>query len=482
MKQNNGFDPDVGNGALGRALSEKISGERSGHCLSEEEISSLVDGRVAPRERKTMLIHITSCENCFQVFSLSSELSETTATRRPLLFRPLGLAASLFLVVLIALVVYKSGWLINRHQVVRESAQIRPAVEKKTKADLPPPATEKESGKTSGKITTPDAGGGSGRASAPGEKGGIKKGKVKQKAVQPEISAAKPAAKVEKLPGDNKEDIKKSSLPSKKGLVEAEEARLEKTSYRLANKRRRPDRAEGFVGGVQYRQFSYKVALLIGNSAYPEHPLARAVSMTEALAGALTSHGFDVLLITDANSESIERAIADFRSRLKKDTVALLYLNGHITEINQRLVYVPLWNPGEKQKTTVRKTIEISPDFLFGRQEVDSVNLLILETGYKTPPGFRLTENSTGLSVLPDGFLVASAVEPGRTIAGSYQQSGLFTQFIIDYLDTDTVDLNYLFQRVRVGVVEKSSGSQLPWIVSTIRQPFQFKKIDTDSL
>ncbi len=59
-----------------------------------------------------------------------------------------------------------------------------------------------------------------------------------------------------------------------------------------------------------------RVALVIGNSAYPDSPLKNPVNDARAMAAALKGLGFDVIARENVTQKQMQRAIAEFGRRL----------------------------------------------------------------------------------------------------------------------------------------------------------------------
>src|SRR3712207_1530100 len=60
-----------------------------------------------------------------------------------------------------------------------------------------------------------------------------------------------------------------------------------------------------------------RTALVIGNAAYPDAPLANPVADATAVAAALEAGGFEVAAVLDADQATMDRAIAAFGERLR---------------------------------------------------------------------------------------------------------------------------------------------------------------------
>src|SRR3979411_601816 len=75
-----------------------------------------------------------------------------------------------------------------------------------------------------------------------------------------------------------------------------------------------------------------RVALVIGNGAYQQGPLATAANDAGLVAQTLQAAGFDVVGARDLDQDALRRALRDFLSKASgsgPDTVAFIYLSGY---------------------------------------------------------------------------------------------------------------------------------------------------------
>ena len=80
-----------------------------------------------------------------------------------------------------------------------------------------------------------------------------------------------------------------------------------------------------------------RIALVIGNSAYRDIPLANPANDARLMADVLGDLGFDVTLALDADQKAMKYAIVAFGERLAaagKDAVGLFFYAGHGLQVN----------------------------------------------------------------------------------------------------------------------------------------------------
>jgi TPR repeat protein len=74
----------------------------------------------------------------------------------------------------------------------------------------------------------------------------------------------------------------------------------------------------------------------------------------------------------------------------------------------------------------------------------------------------------------PAGTYIAFATAPGRTAADGAGAHGLYTQNLLAQLAVPGTKVEDVFKRVRAGVMEASSGQQVPWESSSLTGDFYF--------
>src|SRR5260370_20893754 len=75
---------------------------------------------------------------------------------------------------------------------------------------------------------------------------------------------------------------------------------------------------------------SARLALVIGNSSYPDAdaPPAQTANDARALASTLRKDAFDVDLVQEATGEDMARAIARLKAKVRPDSTVLAYFAG----------------------------------------------------------------------------------------------------------------------------------------------------------
>ena len=158
---------------LGRILTSTLNNRETGPCPSTEDIAALAEGAIHGSQREGLLRHIASCPECYDIFSLTTELVERPAKKRPAIFHPISMAASILIITISVFIIFKSGVRLQPEEV---PLQIMDTVEEAAAEESFEPALSEQTDKEQLKA-------------APGEK--FKKDALRQKKQAPPKPAVK---------------------------------------------------------------------------------------------------------------------------------------------------------------------------------------------------------------------------------------------------------------------------------------------------
>ena len=102
-----------------------------------------------------------------------------------------------------------------------------------------------------------------------------------------------------------------------------------------------------------------RVALVIGNSAYPKAPLTNPKNDAEDVAAALRRLQFDVIERKDVTVAAFDGAVDEFVEKAKHADVALFFFSGHGLQIDKRGFLVPVDFKAETESGALRELVPI---------------------------------------------------------------------------------------------------------------------------
>jgi hypothetical protein len=219
-----------------------------------------------------------------------------------------------------------------------------------------------------------------------------------------------------------------------------------------------------------------RIALLIGNKDYKPGvgALVNPLNDVRLMGEALKAVGFEVLKpAQNAKRADMLIAIHDFASRLKgagADAVGFLYYSGHgIASAGENyLVPVDIDEPSTVLLSV--QGVKQSEVLAILRNEApNAAHYLVLDACRNTLQGAR-----GGKGFLPvgqqSGVLVAFAAEPGKTASDTGHGSGPYAAALAAELVKPGQNDLLMFHRVRVAVMDKTNGDQVPWTEDGIQR------------
>lgn len=220
-----------------------------------------------------------------------------------------------------------------------------------------------------------------------------------------------------------------------------------------------------------------RIALIIGNAAYPESPLANPVNDADAVGQKLAQLGFSTLIRTNATNVQMEEGLKDFLSRLDSCDVALFFFAGHGMQIS-----------GKNYLTAVDTNFDREIDAKYSSLPLDKV-IETMESGLnptdiimldacRTNPYERKWRGSEsrGLAPVytPKGMIVGYATSPGQVAYDGDGTHGAYTDAFLKHVSVQDITIEDLFKRVRNTLSSSTRGRQISWEHTSLMGDFYF--------
>jgi hypothetical protein len=171
----------------------------------------------------------------------------------------------------------------------------------------------------------------------------------------------------------------------------------------------------GLLVGLSAPCQAAKKALVIGNDAYRNIPeLRKAVTDAAAVASALRSIGFSVLVAQNQDRQTMSQALLAFDRSVEKDDVAFFFFAGHRFEIAGRNFLLPTDVPAATEgEEELIKDSSFPVDAIIDRVHARGAQttIMVLDACRNNPfarPGTRALPGAGGLTPLnpPEGTFV----------------------------------------------------------------------------
>jgi hypothetical protein len=209
-----------------------------------------------------------------------------------------------------------------------------------------------------------------------------------------------------------------------------------------------------------------RIALIIGNSAYPSGPLGSPKDDARIIEAKLKILGFEVMTKTDLGREGFFNVIRDFGDRLRQSqTVGLFYYSGHGMQVNNRNYMVPTDADIRSEEDVARYAVPVED--VLARMEMGkgNPNIVILDACRDNPFEKRYKSSQGGLAQMdaPPSTLIAFAAAPGKVAeAGSNGRLSLYTEALTEKIDQPYSNFISMFQAVQNAVYDRSARKQSP--------------------
>ena len=222
------------------------------------------------------------------------------------------------------------------------------------------------------------------------------------------------------------------------------------------------------------QQREQRVALVIGNAAYPSAPLRNPVNDAKDMADKLRGLGFVVIERSNLGIKQIGSTLREFRAKLVPGGVALVYYAGHGLQIKGEN-YLPAVDAeiaGEEdvsnQSLAIRQIMDVLTD------AKTRLNLVFLDACRNNPYARTFRNANEGLSKVaaPSGTLISFATRPGSVAADGVGRNGLYTGALLQQMGNPNQSIEQVLKRVVTSVKAGSKNQQEPWMEGSIEGEF----------
>ena len=218
-----------------------------------------------------------------------------------------------------------------------------------------------------------------------------------------------------------------------------------------------------------------KLALVIGNGHYPDAnaPLAQPINDARALSSALRRDGFDVDVVEDASHDDMSRAIGRLKSRIRPDTVVMLFFGGYGVQSGHESYMIPVDATIWRESDVRRHGISIESVLGMAREKGARARLAVIDASRRNPYERRFRAFSHGLAPIaaPDNTLVLTSATPGKVADDTSGQHSVLMTELLNNLNANTASgAEAVFNNTRLSVSRASEGEQVPAVSSSLSE------------
>jgi len=231
------------------------------------------------------------------------------------------------------------------------------------------------------------------------------------------------------------------------------------------------DQVTGSIGQAS------RLALVIGNGHYPDAsaPLTQSINDARALSSSLRKNGFDVDMVEDATKDDMVRAVNRLKSRIKRDTVVMLFFGGYGVQAGRESYMLPVDAVIWKESDVRRQGVSIDGVLDMMKEQGAKAKLVVVDASRRNPYERRFRSYSHGLAPISatDNALILSSASPGKVVDdGKGEHSVLVSEFLNNLNAQGSAES--VFNKTRLAISRASEGDQVPSVSSSLLEDVHF--------
>ncbi len=229
-----------------------------------------------------------------------------------------------------------------------------------------------------------------------------------------------------------------------------------------------------------------RIALVIGNGHYPDAnaPLSQPINDARSLSAELRRDGFDVDVVEDASRDDMTRAVARLKSKVRPDSVVMLFFGGYGIQVGRESYMIPvdakIWRESDVRRNGV--SIESVLDAV--KEQGARAKLVVVDASRRNPYERRFRAFSHGLAPIsaPDNALILTSATPGKVADDGKGQHSVLVAELLTNLGARDADkpsaAEAVFNKTRIAIARASEGEQVPTVSSSLREDVSFGASD----
>jgi uncharacterized caspase-like protein len=231
------------------------------------------------------------------------------------------------------------------------------------------------------------------------------------------------------------------------------------------------DQVTGSIGQTS------RLALVIGNGHYPDAgaPLTQSINDARALSSSLRKSGFDVDMVEDATKDDMVRAVNRLKSRIKRDTVVMLFFGGYGVQAGRESYMLPVDAVIWKENDVRRQGVSIEGVLGMMKEQGAKAKLVVVDASRRNPYERRFRSYSHGLAPIsaPDNALILSSASPGKVVDDGKGEHSVLVSELLGNLNAQG-SAESVFNKTRVAISRASEGDQVPTVSSSLLEDVNF--------
>jgi uncharacterized caspase-like protein len=220
-----------------------------------------------------------------------------------------------------------------------------------------------------------------------------------------------------------------------------------------------------------------RIALVIGEAAYPDATLPTAANDAGLVAQVLQAAGFDVVGARDLDQKSVRESLRDFLDKANAagpDMQAFVYISGRALQYSGDNYLAPVDARIVRDSDVPIEAVKIT-DFTHALAAAPGLARVVVIDGARPNPYAQQGQPLAGGLALVDpepGSVIAFNAAPGAIGVQDAGDYGVYAKSLAGLMRQGGVDVTQVLAQVRVDVNQKTQGAQLPWSAGKLTSPY----------
>jgi uncharacterized caspase-like protein len=220
-----------------------------------------------------------------------------------------------------------------------------------------------------------------------------------------------------------------------------------------------------------------RIALVIGDAAYPDHPLATTANDAGLVAQTLQAAGFDVVGAADLDQNALRGALRDFLDKaaaIGPDMQAVVYLAGRGVQYDGDNYFIPVDAHIARDTDIPIQAVKIS-DFSHALAATPGrARIIVMDAARATALAREGSSVAGGLGLVDpeEGTLIAFNAAPGTVAPDESGPYGAYGKSLAGAMRAPGMPIGDVFAQVRLQVNQQTNGAVVPWSASKVQEPY----------
>jgi uncharacterized caspase-like protein len=194
------------------------------------------------------------------------------------------------------------------------------------------------------------------------------------------------------------------------------------------------------------------------------------------LTGSLRRDGFDVDVVEDASKDDMARAVDRLKSKIKPDSVVMLFFGGYGVQLGRESYMIPVDATIWKESDVRHEGLSVESVLGVMKAQGARAKLVVIDASRRNPFERRFRAFSHGLAPInaPANALILSSATPGKVAEDSTSQNSVLVGELLNHLNARPMGAEAAFNKTRTAISRASDGEQVPSVSSSLLEEVRF--------